>query len=271
MIKEAIAYIEKQARKPYTVVESNGTIVTLDYEGNSFENRIKARHEGGPIRATGMRQLHNLDDLANLAAELGTSPRAYFDANNENVTVVLDDDVSGVNHWRSNRAEFIFQRSSEMGHIVNALNTYNYQSDFIEYVERILPFIVSPEPAIMLEVASSLQAVRNSKVENAVRTSDGNIRMQWIEETNGTAGATGDLEVPQKVSVQVPFFRGTDPVIVPLQFRYKLHRGDSAVSMGFFMPTLDVLRQRAMLEVIEGWDAPFPVVYGGAPTQADLI
>lgn len=271
MIKEAIDFIQKQARKPVTIVESNGTVVTLDYEGNFNLNDLKARHENGPIQAKASRQLHNLDHLAEIATELGGSPRAYFDADERIVTVVLDDDKNDVRYWRANRAHYEFRRSTEMGLIRRQLNTYTYQSEFVEYVEGILPFIVSPEPAIMLEVASSLQAVRNAKVENAVRTSDGNIRMQWVEDTMGTAGATGDLEIPTRVVAQVPVFRGADPIEIPLQFRYKLHRGESAVSMGFFLPTLEVIEQRAMLDAIEGWDVDFPVVYGVPPYEAPVI
>ncbi len=273
MIKEALEYLHKNGRKLEKASASGGTVTYIDYDGNVIRDNMAATHAPGPVRSRGFRQFHHLADLANFVENVGAgSSRGYFDGPNRNLTVVINDDEQDAPGWRDNHASFEFKPSVQFSQFRSSLGMFFHQEDFIDLIERITPVIVDPHPAIMLEVASSLMAVRNATIQNAVRLSDGNIQMKWIETTEGSAGVSGDLEIPAKMIVQVPVFQGTDPMPLELMFRWRPQRG-STPTMGLFLPTLPVIEQTVMSDVIDRFvaDAPFPVVFGTSPDAASVL
>lgn len=99
------------------------------------------------------------------------------------------------------------------------------QERFAEFVENQAPFIVRPDAATMLEIASSFQASSSAAFSKAISLANGQVQLQYVENINGTAGPKGSMEIPKTFDVQLRPFIGCSPTRVEARFRYRIEGG----------------------------------------------
>lgn len=99
------------------------------------------------------------------------------------------------------------------------------QAQFAEFLEDNVRDVVKPSGAELLEVALTLQAAKKVAFRSGVRLSNGEHQLTYVEEIAGQAGATGQLQVPERFTIAVAPFEGTDPVEIEVRLRYRLMEG----------------------------------------------
>ncbi len=108
------------------------------------------------------------------------------------------------------------------------------QEEFATFIEDQAPFIVRPDAATMLEIASSLQASSSANFSKAIRLDNGQVQFQYVENINGNAGPKGQLEVPKTFDVLLRPFIGCSAYKVEARFRYRLESGRMPVWYDLF-------------------------------------
>ena len=99
------------------------------------------------------------------------------------------------------------------------------QAAFAEFLEDNVRDVVKPSGAELLEVALTLQAAKKVAFRSGVRLSTGEHQLTYVEEIAGQAGATGQLQVPERFTIAVSPFEGTEPVEIEVRLRYRLMEG----------------------------------------------
>lgn len=118
------------------------------------------------------------------------------------------------------------------------------QEGFAEFVFDHTADIVEPEAARMLEVAQSMQATITCGFAAATRLKDGQIGFAYKEDMNATAGAKGEIKIPEAVIVRLTPFIGGVSYRVRGELRYRINRNQGSVGWGIVFP--------GMQEVIDG-------------------
>ena len=115
------------------------------------------------------------------------------------------------------------------------------QVDFAEFIEANAIDIINPSAADMIEVAMTLQANKKVKFNSGVRLDNGQIQLGYHEVIEGSAGAKGQLKIPDKFSLALRIFQGGDKYDVECHLRYRINDGD----LRFFY---QIIRPERLLE-----------------------
>lgn len=116
------------------------------------------------------------------------------------------------------------------------------QEKFAEFIENQAPFIVRPDAATMLEIASSFQAASSASFSKAIRLDNGQVQLQYVENINGQAGPKGALAVPKDFDVMLRPYVGCSPTVVQARFRYRIEGGRLSLWYDLFRAD-DILRE----------------------------
>lgn len=100
------------------------------------------------------------------------------------------------------------------------------QEDFALFIEDNLREITNPEPATMLEIATSLKAKMDVDWQSNIKLDNGQIQMGYRETINGQAGITGQLEIPQVFDLTLQPFVGGPAYPLQARFRYRINGGN---------------------------------------------
>ncbi len=99
------------------------------------------------------------------------------------------------------------------------------QEQFAEFIEDQAPFIVRPDAATMLEIASSIQASSQHTFAKAIRLDNGQTQLQYVQNINGAAGPRGSLEIPKDFDLQLRPFVGCSAYKLTARLRYRIDGG----------------------------------------------
>lgn len=115
------------------------------------------------------------------------------------------------------------------------------QTDFALFIEDNLQEIVTPDGAVMLEIAASLQSKNNASFSSATRLDNGETQFAYKEDIESSAGVNGQLAIPSKIELALQPFQGSDTYKVEARFRYRIRNG--ALTMWY-----DIIRPHKILE-----------------------
>lgn len=118
--------------------------------------------------------------------------------------------------------------------------TWMSQEAFAEFIEEHATDVVEPTAADMIEMALAFQSHRQVTFKRALRLESGAVNLTFSDEEQGN----GSVDVPQVFRIQIPLFRGMDPVELTARFRYRirdgelrmaylLHRAEQRIDMAF--------------------------------------
>lgn len=129
------------------------------------------------------------------------------------------------------------------------------QEQFAELVEDMAATIIDPDAATMLEIAQSMQVNRSVQFEQAQRLQDGNVRFGWREDTEASAGAAGNLQIPALIELALTPFRGGQSYRVNAKLRWRIERKQLRIGIKLDRPDLiaDAALQ-SMVDRIDAWN-----------------
>lgn len=110
------------------------------------------------------------------------------------------------------------------------------QQRFAEHLEDNAADVVDPDSATMLEIASSLVATTGVDFKGAIRLDSGQVKVRYEETTSARAGHAGDLDIPQVFTIAIAPFVGSEPVEIPVRFRYRISNGNLSLSYAMLRP-----------------------------------
>jgi len=179
------------------------------------------------------------------------------------VVGVLDDHSPGDPGFGQHRARVTLQHTDAWKHWTGKNNVPMEQAKFADHIEEGIRELVEPDGATMLEVAQSIHASTSATFRSATRLTDGNVRVQYDEETTASAGQRGELTIPQEFVLAIPPFVGEDPYRITARLRYRIQNGNLALSYKLER-TEDVIRDCLTLIAGRLGDS-FTRVYLGEP------
>lgn len=115
------------------------------------------------------------------------------------------------------------------------------QEKFAFFIEENQLDIVEPVGSTMLEIVSTLKSAKNVAFDSGLRLADGRVQIKYHEENNTTAGAAGQLTIPEKIGLGIPVYIGGQAYKVEAMFRYRIE--GTRLSMWY-----DLVRPHKILE-----------------------
>ncbi len=224
------------------------------------------------------RQLHGkvtVGDVASFQAYVSefyddSMTTAWVDAEKFRVDALLNDasrtvDLEPWPAWRDHRATLQLVKTPEWERWRGLNTTMVDQERFARHIEVSEEDITDPSAADLLEIASSFYATTSAEVRSAKRLHSGETQLEWIEETNATAGNKKQLAVPKEFTLRIAPFVGEQPVDVRALFRYRLTNG--ALKLGYELVRPDDIERAVMNAVAETLRGDIKRVYIGSPRR----
>lgn len=194
------------------------------------------------------------------------STTLWADQDNRRVVAIFDDHADADSPgWRRHRAVLHLKADRNWSHWCNYDDRLVDQESFAEFVEDHIDQVVDPDPATMLEIATTFQAHRTATFERGTRLASGDVQLRWTETTTAKAGNKGQLEIPEKFTVKLTPYVGVEPVELIARLRYRINEGD--LRIGFKLLGADTARTEAFTKVRDeiASGVTVPVLAGCAP------
>lgn len=83
-----------------------------------------------------------------------------------------------------------------------------------------------PDAAHMLTIAASLEVSSNSSIKSAAKLTNGAVKIEYVEDVEGKAGANGELEIPAYFVIGVQLFKGGNGYLILCRFKYRKIGGE---------------------------------------------
>jgi uncharacterized protein YfdQ (DUF2303 family) len=141
------------------------------------------------------------------------------------------------------------------------------QTAFAEHIEDSLAEIVEPAAATMLEIAQSFQAHTSVAFRSGRRLHTGETKLVYEEQTDATAGAQGDITIPETFTIALAPWEGCDPYRMNVRLRYRIGNGDLKLSYRLDRP--EDVRRAAFADITTAVaDATGYTALAGSPPGA---
>lgn len=201
---------------PYTVIPHNYKLQDLAY---------LLPH---PPRKKAVVTMADLSSFARYLKEHGTGETALF-CNRSNtsfsVLAVLDyhePKAGGRANWREHLA-YLKPTSSRQWLYWTARNKqWQSQEAFAEMLQDHTEDVVEPNGATLLEVAKELIAKKSYDYRSALNLKNGTVQFQYVENMETSAGAKGNIEVPEKFKLAIPLDEEGPLYDVGARLRHKI-------------------------------------------------
>lgn len=122
------------------------------------------------------------------------------------------------------------------------------QHEFAEFIEDRALDVHTPEHARLIEIATTFEAKSKADFTSAVRLDNGDVRLDYTEQTTAKAGQKGDIEIPKELILALRPYIGGPRVWVTAQFRYRLTGGN--VLLGFALVRPEVILETAFADIV---------------------
>lgn len=168
-----------------------------------------------PEAAAGTVAVHSLGSLADYLKRHATAASAVF-AGRESRTIhgVIDwhhpDGEMDAPGWARHRVDYRLEFTPEWTAWAGIAGKPTGQQAFAEFIEENLPDIVSPDAATVLEVVRNLSGNRKVKFGSQRNLANGDVALQWIEETDAGTGPNQETKVPSELLLKLPVYRGAE-------------------------------------------------------------
>lgn len=272
---EIIADLARRAdaAEPHTYEVTHGTeiVVTKLRADERIATLDLSRFLPEPSRSHGHADVRHPADFAELVNRLAEPAltTVWADERAGTVTAVINDhgseDCPG---WRDHTVKLTLQSDADWERWALADGKLVQQEDFAEFVEDSVHTITDPEPATLLEIALTFQAKRGLEFEQGLRQDTGDVRLRFMETSEATAGAKGDLEIPETITVSLSPWIGATPVELRARLRWRIR--DRRLVLGYRLHRADLARTQAFAAMVsqirDGLAVGLPVFLGPAPS-----
>jgi len=148
-----------------------------------------------------------------------------FDRERGSYTAILDYHDAHAADWCEHRATYQCPRTPEWTAWEQASGKAMSQIDFALFIEQNVDDIRQPAGAEMLEIVTTLKAQSKVEFSKAIRLANGQNEFTYNELIDGKAGPTGQLRIPEEITLGITPFQGSDAYEVRARFRYRISAG----------------------------------------------
>ncbi len=127
--------------------------------------------------------------------------------------------------WCQHRAVYSCPMTPEWQEWLKHNGQHKSQVDFAYFVEQNADDIRTPPGAAMLEIVTTLKAKTRIEFSKAIRLASGHNELTYNEMIDGKAGASGQLRIPEEITLGITPFQGSAAYEVRARFRYRIHEG----------------------------------------------
>ena len=123
------------------------------------------------------------------------------------------------------------------------------QREFAEFIEEHAKDIKVPDQASLLEVAQNLQISRKVDFVSGTNTRNGTVQFAYVENDETVGGKKGNVDVPAKITLGIPVYKGDPLDQIEVLFRHRLDNG----KLFFLIKFLDIeaIKDRALKAIAE--------------------
>lgn len=181
-----------------------------------------------PFRKRGNVSLGDVVSLLAYCADQKEQDRAYIYADPEarSITAVFNDQRdAGLPGWRDHRAVFKAEFTPEFQLWMSHNKQHKSQTDFAEFIEDNLADLQGDDAALLLNVASTIQASSGINFASARRLQDGQTQLTYNEVIDAKAGADGALKIPQTFTLGMRIFKNGGGYKLTARLKYRLGSG----------------------------------------------
>jgi uncharacterized protein YfdQ (DUF2303 family) len=170
--------------------------------------------------------------------------------------------------WGDWRAGYAPQVSPEWTIWSGMNGKYGPQRDFAEFIESNVNDVFSgaehePPGAVLLELASVLQATVKADFASATRLSNGATQLRYVETIQATGG-NGALDMPEMFFLGIPVFLGGPTYKIGARLRYRLN--GHTLTIGYDLVRPHKVVEAAANDILEKVRTETAVIcYMGAP------
>lgn len=205
-----------------------------------------------PRRPRGTVTVHDPADFAELVNRLADLDHTtvWADVDGNKVTAVFDDhaehDVAG---WRQHTAHLALKVDPDWQRWLQYDDKLGDQEWFADFLENVAHTVIEPDAATMLEIATTFRATIDANYSGGLRVQSGDVSLTYKQETNASAGASGQLEIPNTFTVRLAPWLGVDAVDVTARLRYRLRDGNLRIGYSLLRP--DRVKQEAFALILQ--------------------
>lgn len=291
-IAEAVALIQASAQRSilprhleegiHAIVDADGAINIVETPGYRQQRRKawKDRNAPTPDRVRGHSTVFDVRSFiaylvgtttmdGDNAFEVGSKPihnegdlEVWASIDHGTVTAI----INGGNGWRDHKVTLQLKQSREWAEWLRIDGKLLDQEEFAMFVEDHLSNIAAPDGALLLEICQTLQGTVGAKFAGKQILKDGSRTIHWEETTEASAGAKGDLKIPDSLILALRPYQGSSPVRIDARFRFRPIQG-GGIKIGVKLAEPDRVLEEAFNETVQQVDelVPCPVLIGREP------
>jgi uncharacterized protein YfdQ (DUF2303 family) len=246
---QAVASLAQQALAPkqvepggiYLVAAANGDVRQFDLTG--------PQHTGRLDRKTGTTIVRDAASfLTYYAKHHDDATEVYSDVEDLAVTAVLDAHATDEPRFGGHRLTLHLRRTKAWTDWLKLDGQLVDQDRFANFLEDQLPYLETPDAATMLEIAQSIKATTKAEFQSSSRLQSGERKFSFVEDTKASAGAKGDLAIPETFVIAVPPFEGADAYRMTARFKYRL--GGGTLALGYKLEQPEERARAAFADVL---------------------
>lgn len=252
----AAAPSEVEPGKIYAVA-LNGGVQTIDLDLDKYRD--------APRRTQGSTSVFDAASFLVVYSKHGneTYGEVWADLDAFTVQAVFNAGAAGEPEWRDHRCTLTVRKTKAWLAWEKLNSDIGSQVQFAEHIEdRLIDFTGDPSGAEMLEIAQTFQAHTGVQFESAQRLASGERKLTYREDTAATAGAKGNITIPERFTLALVPFEGSEPYRVTARLRYRIQAGDLRIGYvldrpedvlaAAFNDVIDVIRDGVKTPVIAG-------------------
>lgn len=253
-----VAYTDLTYSQPQQIVMHDTGVPGLMYvAGTTSDHGLQVKEidartaleqsQPRPNRPKGARQV---SELLSFLDQLGRRPLTpglstlWGDYTEGIVTAVYNDHEGANGGWRDDQLvlkltpDFYWKKWQAISD-----NWYS-QEEFGDHLEELLPTVIRPDQADLLEIVNSIRTSSSGKFESHIDRSTGSQNLTYTNDVTASAGtATRTLEVPSTITLLVRPWEGhVQPYEIKAAFKLRVPGGNLALSIKL-QPTQELLRQ----------------------------
>lgn len=158
------------------------------------------------------------------------------------VTAYIDGDTpgGGVGHY-DHTLVLQPRRSAQMRALEAMSNNWFDRGEFAERLNALRGEIVDPSAADVMALVQQLNISKNISFAGGESLADGTRVLRYVEEQTATGGGSQEIQIPDAINFELPYYVHGEPFPVRCDFRYKLR--DTEVQIMLSNPYWDDLRQ----------------------------
>lgn len=230
---EAVAELTTAALEPRELADSIPELLrTVTPQGWTEKLHDLEPYAETPRRKRGHVQLGTTESLARyLTVHRTSGTTLYADGDEFMVTAVINDhEIEGAGH-RDHRATLTLEQTPGCLRWVNAHSKYLSQQAFAQLIEDGITEIARPEGATLLELVQTIHATNNATFRSGYRLQDGQVQFEYVNNSSAGAGATGDVAIPETITLVFEPFYGSEPIQIEARLRYRIADGNLALGV----------------------------------------